>query len=104
MTIRVRLLTASDVSLLKAMLTMFGHAFGAPASYGAARPGRSYLARLLGRDTFIALAAFDGEAVVGGIAADVLDKFEQERSEIYIYDLAVAETHRRQGAATAFRR
>ena len=39
--------------------------------------------------------------MVGGIAAYVLDKFEQERSEIYIYDLAVAETHRRQGIATA---
>lgn len=28
-------------------------------------------------------------------------KFEQERSEIYIYDLAVAATHRRRGIATA---
>ena len=28
-------------------------------------------------------------------------KFEQERSEIYIYDLAVAAPHRRQGIATA---
>jgi aminoglycoside 3-N-acetyltransferase I len=27
--------------------------------------------------------------------------YEQQRSEIYIYDLAVAETHRRQGIATA---
>ncbi|HEX5765539.1 MAG TPA: GNAT family N-acetyltransferase, partial [Woeseiaceae bacterium] len=30
-----------------------------------------------------------------------LQKFEQERSEIYIYDLAIAQTHRRQGIATA---
>ena len=28
-------------------------------------------------------------------------KFEQERSEIYIYDLAVAAAYRRQGIATA---
>jgi aminoglycoside 3-N-acetyltransferase I len=28
-------------------------------------------------------------------------KFEQERSEIYIYDLAVAAAHRREGIATA---
>ena len=51
--------------------------------------------------SFIALAAFSDDEVVGAIAAYVLDKFEQERSEIYIYDLAVAETHRRQGIATA---
>jgi len=39
--------------------------------------------------------------VVGGIAAYELRKFEQERSEIYIYDLAVAAAHRREGIATA---
>jgi aminoglycoside 3-N-acetyltransferase I len=39
--------------------------------------------------------------VVGGLAAYELKKFEQARSEIYIYDLAVAESHRRQGIATA---
>ena len=39
--------------------------------------------------------------VVGGIAAYELKKFEQERSEIYIYDLAVAAAHRREGIAIA---
>src|SRR3546814_20940493 len=57
--------------------------------------------RSLGSDTFIALAAIKGDEVVGGIAAYVLPKFEQERSEIYIYDLAVARAHRRQGIASA---
>jgi aminoglycoside 3-N-acetyltransferase I len=36
---------------------------------------------------------------VGGLVAYVLEKYEQERSEIYIYDLAVAEEFRRQGIA-----
>ena len=47
------------------------------------------------------LAALKADEVVGGLAAYELNKFEQERSEIYIYDLAVAEGHRRQGIATA---
>ena len=38
--------------------------------------------------------------VVGGLAAYVLPKFEQERKEIYIYDLAVLERYRRQGIAS----
>jgi aminoglycoside 3-N-acetyltransferase I len=38
--------------------------------------------------------------VVGGLAAYVLEKFERERSEVYIYDLAVAVPHRRRGVAT----
>ena len=35
------------------------------------------------------------------LAAYELKKFEQERSEIYIYDLAVDARHRRKGVATA---
>ena len=78
---------------MQAMLTMFGEAFGEAKTYGSARPSDDYLERLLGSDRFIALAAVEQGAVVGGLAAYVLDKFEQERSEIYIYDLG------RRGAA-----
>jgi len=80
---------------------MFGEAFGEPDAYGAARPSAHYLRRLLGSDYFIALAALKDADVVGGLAAYELRKFEQERSEIYIYDLAVAAPHRRQGIATS---
>lgn len=80
---------------------MFGEAFDELATYTASRPSRAYMARLLGNRQFIALAAMKGDAVVGGLAAYELQKFEQERSEIYIYDLAVAAAHRRQGIATA---
>ena len=53
------------------------------------------------RSKIIALAAFDQEAVVGALAAYVLPKFEQARSEIYIYGSGVSGEHRRQGIATA---
>jgi len=49
----------------------------------------------------IALVALFGKEVVGGLVAYELDKFERARRELYIYDLAVAEAHRRQGVATA---
>ena len=39
--------------------------------------------------------------MIGGLTAYVLEKLEQERSEIYIYDLAVAAHRRRRGVATA---
>jgi aminoglycoside 3-N-acetyltransferase I len=70
-------------------------------TYTAHRPSEDYRRRLLGGDSFIALAALKRGVVVGGIAAYELKKFEQERSEIYIYDLAVASEHRREGIATA---
>jgi aminoglycoside 3-N-acetyltransferase I len=86
---------------MEAMSTVFGDAFDDVKTYSGARPSRNYLARLLGSESFIALAALKGGEVVGGIAAYELEKFEQERSEIYIYDLAVAAAHRRKGIATA---
>jgi aminoglycoside 3-N-acetyltransferase I len=95
-----RRLTAADVPHLKALLRVFGEAFDEVDTYQGAVPDDAYLARLLGQDHFIAVVAMAGEAVVGGLAAYVLDKFEQARREIYIYDLAVDAAHRRRGVAT----
>ena len=97
----IRRLTAEDWALMADMMTTFGAAFEDEATYTAARPSQRYLKRLLASDSFIALAALKQGSVVGGIAAYELQKFEQERSEIYIYDLAVAAAHRREGIATA---
>jgi aminoglycoside 3-N-acetyltransferase I len=97
----VRVLGTADLRALRAMLDLFGTAFGDSLTYGAKQPDDAYLERLLGSDSFIALAAFDGSRVVGGLAGYVLPKFEQARSEFYIYDLAVDEGCRRQGVATA---
>lgn len=83
------------------MLTLFGEVFDDHASYMRAQPDDAYLRELLSGGSFIAVAAVSGTRVVGGLAAYVLQKFEQARSEIYIYDLAVDAAHRRQGIATA---
>jgi ribosomal protein S18 acetylase RimI-like enzyme len=83
------------------MLNLFGQAFDEPATYIAKQPDDNYLMQLLSSETFVAIAALAGEEVVGGLAGYVLPKFEQQRSEFYIYDLAVAEPHRRTGIATA---
>lgn len=97
----VRQLATGDLALMDALLTLFGEVFDEVETYSGARPPPAYLRRLLGNDQFIALVAIEGRQVIGGLAAYELVKFERERSEIYIYDLAVASTHRRQGIATA---
>jgi aminoglycoside 3-N-acetyltransferase I len=101
MAVEIRQLNADELVLMRGMLAMFGQAFEDPPTYMARQPRADYLKQLLAGDYFIALAALDGDQVVGGIAAYELRKFEQERSEIYIYDLAVLSSHRRQGVATA---
>jgi aminoglycoside 3-N-acetyltransferase I len=97
----VRRLGAADVAAARGVNALFADAFDDPAHYAAAPPDDAYLADLLAREDFVMLAAFDGDAVVGALAAYRLRKFEQARSEFYIYDLAVAQTHRRRGIATA---
>jgi aminoglycoside 3-N-acetyltransferase I len=97
----IRQIRPDEVPLLEALSTAFGDAFSDVDTYTGKRPRADYLRRLLGSEYFIALVALKSDEVVGGIAAYELRKFEQERSEIYIYDLAVVAAHRREGIATA---
>ena len=95
-----KMLTGTDVPLLKHLLRVFGEAFEEPDTYQSAVPSEGYLQALLGKPHFIALVVLDGDTVVGGLVAYELQKFEQERKELYIYDLAVSAEHRRKGIAT----
>jgi aminoglycoside 3-N-acetyltransferase I len=97
----VRQIGADDVRLFRKLLDLFGDVFEDHDTYSTAQPDDAYLKRLLGGETFVALAAARKGEVIGGLAAYELTKFEQARSEFYIYDLAVAAGHRRQGVATA---
>lgn len=90
-----------DADLYEDWLRLFGTEFNEIETYTGAMPPADYRDRLLANRDFIGLAALDGGEVIGGLAAYVMRKFEQARSEIYIYDLAVAQARRRQGVATA---
>jgi aminoglycoside 3-N-acetyltransferase I len=98
--IPIRRLGPEDLEAARALNALFATAFDDPGSYETAPPNDDYLPRLLGRDGVIALVADMDGGIVGGLVGYVLDKLEQERSEIYIYDLAVDEAFRRRGVAT----
>ena len=97
----IRRLSATDVTRMRDLLAFFAAAFDEPEMYGAAPPSAAYLERILAKPHFFVLVAEEQGEIIGGLAAYELEKFEQERSEIFIYDLAVAEAHRRRGVATA---
>jgi aminoglycoside 3-N-acetyltransferase I len=99
--ISIRRLTPDNVNRMIRMLDLFSRVFAEPETYLGAVPDSTYLKRLLAKEHFIAIAAEHEDTVIGGLAAYELEKFEQARSEIYIYDLAVDADHRRQGVATA---
>ena len=97
----VRTLGTGDIATFRAMLALFADAFEDEESYLSKPPSDEYIRQLLADRNFVAVVAQSGTDVVGAIAGYVLRKFEQARSEFYIYDLAVAESHRRRGVATA---
>ncbi|MEM8546421.1 MAG: AAC(3)-I family aminoglycoside N-acetyltransferase [Cyanobacteria bacterium P01_H01_bin.119] len=93
-------LSSDQIEEMRSLLAVFGEAFDEVEVYCGAQPSADYLKRFLSAEHYIALVAQKEDEVVGGLVAYELQKFEQERSEIYIYDLAVAIAHRREGIAT----
>ena len=97
----IRRLGPEDSATARQVNALFAQAFDDRESYLGNPPSDSYLAARLADEGFILLAAWMDDELSGALAAYELLKFEQERSEIYIYDLAVAEPFRRRGIATA---
>ena len=101
MTMRVRRLDRTGLAEMRHLNALFGTAFDDVETYTAQPPDDDYLTGLLAKEHVIVVVASEGYTLAGGLVAYELEKFEQARSEVYIYDLAVAEPHRRQGVATA---
>ena len=87
---------------MRQLNALFSEAFG---------EARNLWGRTAGRRLFAAIGSAsltswssrrcEGGAVIGGLVAYELEKFERRRSEFYIYDLAVDASHRRRGVASA---
>lgn len=97
--ISIRRLTSTDIADHRAAMAVYSLAFGEPENYAHNPPSDAYIRDLLASSNFIQLVAFSGDDAVGALSAYVLPKFEQERSEIYVYDLAVLKEFRRRGIA-----
>ena len=101
MAISCKRLQSGDAAPLRALLNVFRVAFAEPDSERQHEPDDAYINTLLSDPTCVALVACNNHGeVVGGLVAYELRKFEQPRSEFYLYDLAVDERYRRQGIAT----
>ena len=99
--VSIRSLGRGDLALFRAMNALFAAVFEDQASYGSAPADDAYATALLARSDSVFLLAMAGEVPVGALAGYILPKYEQARSELYIYDLAVTKEWRRRGVATA---
>ena len=92
-------LSSRQIAEMREALRVFADSFEEEENFFSAPPGDAYLRRLLSDGRFVLIAAKSDGKVVGALSAYELMKYEQERSEFYIYDLAVAEPFRRRGIA-----
>jgi aminoglycoside 3-N-acetyltransferase I len=97
----VRALTAGDLRHARHLNRLFGEAFNDSDTYSAAPPADDYVRGLLADPHTIVLVTLTDGEVAGGLVAYELRKLERRRSEIYLYDLAVAAAFRRRGMASA---
>jgi len=88
-----RRLGTGDLETARELFAIMSGTFGEEC----ARLGDEYLMTLLARDDFWAIAAFDGDAIVGGITAHTLPMTRAEIFEIMIYDIAVQPDRQRIG-------
>ena len=91
--IQIRRLVPGDTGLAIDVFAMMAAVF----EEGAVPLSRGYVDRLLARGDFWAFIAVAGGDVVGGLTAHTLPMTRAERSEMFIYDVAVRPDYQRQG-------
>jgi aminoglycoside 3-N-acetyltransferase I len=96
-TLVVRRLGPADQDRAARLFALMAAVFEAPSS---TLPD-AYVAALLARADFWALAAMQGDAVIGGLTAHTLPMTRAATSELMIYDLAVHDDWQRRGVGRA---
>ncbi|MFK8795752.1 GNAT family N-acetyltransferase [Planococcus plakortidis] len=91
---------AQSLALFRELNALFADAFEEQETYLGNPPTDGYLLSLLAKEHVLVCTAMSCGELAGGLVAYVLDKFEQQRKEVYIYDLAVASKYRRKKIAT----
>lgn len=97
----IQRLAGHNLELMRSLNHLFGTVFKDDESYHSAPPSDDYLTTFLAHDDNIVLVAVENGKVLGGLVAYVLRKFERDRSEVYLYDLAVDDEQQRRGIGTA---
>lgn len=91
--ITARRLGTDDVTLAARMFVMMAEVFGE-----ASQPvGQAYVAKLLAKPSFWAVAGFEDGDLVGGLTAHTLEMTRSEGSEVFLYDIAVRTDRQRRG-------
>jgi aminoglycoside 3-N-acetyltransferase I len=90
---RARRLDARDVALAKRLFVLMAEVFGEDAE----EMSDVHVAALLGDARFWAVAALEGDEVIGGVTAHTLPMTRKAASALFVYDIAVRPDRQRRG-------
>jgi aminoglycoside 3-N-acetyltransferase I len=90
---RTQRLTSDDRERAKKLFVLMAEVFSEHCEHLS----DGHLDRLLDSGDFWAIAALDGDEIIGGITAHTLPMTRMESSEVFIYDIAVRTGHQRKG-------
>jgi aminoglycoside 3-N-acetyltransferase I len=90
---QIKRLTKEDLADFHALVNLFNMVFEEESKIGS----ETHLLKLLGNESFIALAALAENEVVGGLTAYELPMYYSDSSEIFLYDLAVKSEYQGMG-------
>ena len=100
--LRVHRLGPGDEAIARAMFAVMAAVFEEDDEGAAAPPLRDEdVEVLLRRGDFWAVAATDGDEVVGGLTAHALPMTRSRSTELFLYDLAVRADRQRRGIGRA---
>ena len=95
---QIKKLDSNQVSLAKELIEMFGFD---DESENQTFSSDEYVRKLLKRDDFHVIVALENGQLIGGLTAYEMQMFKRETTEMFLYEIEVAEEHRRKGIGKA---
>jgi ribosomal protein S18 acetylase RimI-like enzyme len=94
----VKIVQPKEFALAKELVEMFGFEDEAGNRQFSSE---EYLRKMLERGDFHVIVALENNELVGGLTAYELQMFKSETTEMFLYEIEVAESHRQKGIGKA---
>ena len=94
----IKKLAPDEVSVAGELIEMFGFD---DESEHQIFSSVEYVKKMLARDDFHVVVALENKKLIGGLTAYEMKMFKRETTEMFLYEIEVAETHRQKGVGKA---
>lgn len=98
MTFQIKKLQLADFQIAENLIRMFGFTEGSRQQVFSSA---GYVRQMLSRKDFHVIVALENNELIGGLTAYELKMFKRETTEMFLYEIEVAETHRQRGIGKA---